>query len=164
MDRKQILIERLQRLFKECDMHIYRIKQVKKKMEPFMPLNQERYKNLTDDEVEHIDQFLFRFGKLQDAMGQKLFRLVLMFLEEDVDGKPFLDILNLMEKLSLIDSADEWRQLREYRNELAHNYEDDPIIASKTINTIYEKIYFLISTYNNMKEYCLSRVKNEVKV
>ena len=79
MDRKQILIERLQRLFKECDMYIYRIKQVKKKMEPFMPLNQERYKNLTDDAVEHIDQFLFRFGKLQDAMGQKLFRLVLMF-------------------------------------------------------------------------------------
>jgi hypothetical protein len=53
---------------------------------------------LSDDEVEHVDQFLFRFAKLQDAIGQKLFKTILLFLREDIEEKPFIDILNLKEK------------------------------------------------------------------
>jgi hypothetical protein len=61
----------------------------------FMPLDAKRYQQLTDDEIEHIDQFLFRFAKLQDAMGEKLFLLILEFLkEENTRNKPFIDILN----------------------------------------------------------------------
>jgi hypothetical protein len=34
------------------------------------------YQNLSDEEIEHIDQFVYRFQKLQDDMGTKLFKSV----------------------------------------------------------------------------------------
>lgn len=68
---------------------------------------------LTDDEIEHIDQFLFRFAKLQDAMGEKLFMLILEFLkEEHTRAKPFIDILNRLEQLGLLDDKNVWLELR----------------------------------------------------
>ncbi len=63
-----------------------------------MPLDRQKYEQLTEDEIEHIDQFLFRFAKLQDAMGQKLFKNIMLFLDEEIENKPFIDILNRMEK------------------------------------------------------------------
>ncbi|ACX95104.1 hypothetical protein [Halothiobacillus neapolitanus] len=116
-----------------------------------MPLDEQKYIALTDDEVEHIDQFLFRFSKLQDSMGQKLFKSILMFLEEDVEDKPFIDILNQLEKLHLIESANDWRTLREDRNELAHQYENEPEPMSAAINRVYERRELLVAIYHRLK-------------
>ncbi len=71
------------------------------------------YLLLGEDDIEHIDQFLFRFSKLQDAIGQRFFKTILMFLQEDVQGIPFIDILNKLEKLKLIQSCEQWHRLRE---------------------------------------------------
>ena len=118
-----------------------------------MPLNKERYQSLSEDEIEHIDQFLYRFSKLQDAMGQKLFKSILLLLDEKVENKPFIDILNRLEKLELLEDANIWRELRDDRNELAHNYEDDPEEASLIINKLFFKKDILIQIYNNIKKY-----------
>lgn len=118
-----------------------------------MPLNKERYENLSEDEIEHIDQFLYRFSKLQDTMGQKLFKSILLLLDEKVENKPFIDILNRLEKLELLEDANIWRELRDDRNELAHNYEDDPEEASLIINKLFFKKDILIQIYNNIKKY-----------
>ncbi|MDD5460316.1 MAG: hypothetical protein PHG00_01585 [Methylococcales bacterium] len=65
------------------------------KISVFMPLDANKYEQLTDDEIEHIDQFLFRFAKLQDSIGDRLFILILEFLkEENIRNKRFIDILN----------------------------------------------------------------------
>lgn len=121
-----------------------------------MPLDKEIYSDLTEDEIEHIDQFLFRFSKLQDAMGQKLFRNILIYLDEDIRGKPFIDILNIMEKLYLLNSSQEWRALRDDRNELAHSYEDEPENMSEAINKLYNKKDLLIAIYQKIKSYYLA--------
>ena len=131
-----------------------------KKMSAIFPLNKEKYINLTDEEVEPIDQFLFRFAKLQDTIGQKLFKIILIFLDEDIDGKPFIDILNLMEKLHLLESAKEWKELRDDRNELSHNYEDEPEEMSETINKLYDKKEILINIYQRIKDYYNNKVTN----
>ena len=150
---KRLINEKLQKIFYECDKHIQRIESASLKIDKVMPLNEKKYIDLSDDEVGYIDQFLFRFAKLQDAMGQKLFKNILLFIDEDIAGKPFIDILNLMEKLSLLQSANIWRELRDNRNELAHNYEDEPELMSETINKLYNKRYILIEIYNNIKNY-----------
>ena len=83
---------RIEKLIVECDKHLKRINSAYLKMSVFMPLDARKYERLTDDEMEHIDQFLFRFAKLQDAMGEKLFLLILEFLkEENTRNKPFID-------------------------------------------------------------------------
>jgi hypothetical protein len=66
---------RIEKVIIECDKHLQRINSAYLKMSVFMPLDASKYAQLTDDEIEHIDQFLFRFAKLQDAMGEKLFLL-----------------------------------------------------------------------------------------
>ena len=116
-----------------------------------MPLTTTKYENLTEDEVEHIDQFLFRFSKLQDAMGQKLFKSFLVSLDEDIENLPFIDILNKLEKIKILDDINIWRELREYRNELSHNYDDDPLITSNIINNLYTKKEIMESIYKKIK-------------
>ncbi len=152
-----IVIEKLEKIFYECDRHILRINNASSKMSNTMPLTKEKFINLSDDEVEHIDQFLFRFAKLQDAMGQKLFKSILLYLNEDIEAKPFIDILNMMEKLHLLESALEWKKLRDNRDELSHNYEDEPEEMSESINILYDKKDMLIGIYNKIKNYYINK-------
>ena len=39
-------------------------------------------------------------------------------------NKPFLDILNQLEAIDII-NVDEWFEIRDLRNEIAHDYEDN---------------------------------------
>ncbi len=143
--------KKLEKIFHECDKHILRIVSATNKMSNSMPLDENKYLNLTDDEVEHIDQFLFRFAKLQDAMGEKLFKTILLFLDENIENKPFIDILNRLEKLELIESANIWRELRSDRNDLSHTYDDESEEMANSINKLYEKKDILIEIYRNIK-------------
>lgn len=109
-----------------------------KKMSPFMPFDTESYASLNEDCIEHIDQFIFRFSKLQDAMGEKLFFTLLSIIDENVKSKTFLDILNRLEELNLLESF-EWKSLRELRNQIAYEYSTriDELVDS--INIPYSK-------------------------
>jgi len=150
--------EKLIKIFNECDKHIIRINSSSSKMKLNMPLNKNKYLNLLDDEVEYIDQFLFRFSKLQDAIGEKLFKTILLYLEENIENKPFIDILNRLEKLELLENIDVWRELREDRNNLAHNYDDDPEETSEVINKLYDKRKVLINIYQQIKNFYNNKV------
>lgn len=152
----QIILERLERIFYECDKHLQRMKSASQKMANFIPLDEQKYIALADSEIEHIDQFLFRFAKLQDSMGQKLFKTMMIFLGEEVEGRPFIDILNQMEKISLIDSANDWKKLRDDRNELSHNYESEPEKISIALNKLYEKKGLIESIYIKLKDVFVS--------
>jgi hypothetical protein len=143
--------QKLLKILNECDKHLLRMNSGYKKMSLFMPLTTTKYENLTEDEIEHIDQFLFRFSKLQDAMGQKLFKSFLVSLDEDIENLPFIDILNKLEKIKILDDINIWRELREYRNELSHNYDDDPFITSNIINNLYSKKELMESIYIKIK-------------
>ncbi len=145
--------EKIERALGECEKHIRRIKSSASEMSSMMPLTEDRYARLNDEEVKVVDQFLFRFSKLQDAIGEKLFRAILILLEEPVEGVPFLDILNRMEKLELIEEARVWRELRYDRNELAHNYEEDADEAARVINSLYDKRDLLCNFYYRIKQY-----------
>ncbi|MDD2660724.1 MAG: hypothetical protein PHY54_13780 [Methylococcales bacterium] len=142
---------RVEKVITECDKHLKRINSAYLKMSVFMPLDAKSYQHLSDDEIEHIDQFLFRFAKLQDAIGEKLFHLLLEFLkEENTRNKPFIDILNRLEQLGILEDKNVWLELRKTRNNIAHQYEDEPEQATEALNAIYvakpilEKIYITL--------------------
>ena len=122
-----------------------------------MPLNKSRYDGLDEDEVEHIDQFLFRFLKLQDAIGQKLFKTILLVLKEEIENKPFIDILNRLDKLELIYDLDTWLELRKIRNSLAHEYEDDSEEISHIINKIYDEKETLKSFFYQIYQFVIDK-------
>lgn len=143
---------RIEKLIAECDKHLQRINGASLKMAAFMPLDAAKYQQLSDDEIEHIDQFLFRFAKLQDATGEKLFILLLEFLkEENIRNKPFIDILNRLEQLGLLDDKNIWLELRKIRNNIAHQYEDEPQAAADALNAIYAAKPILEKIYTSLK-------------
>lgn len=126
-----------------------------------MPLDASRYVRLTEDEVEHIDQFLFRFAKLQDTLGEKLFVLMLTFLEEEnLKSKPFIDILNRLEQLGLLEDKNVWLALRKIRNNIAHQYEDEALQATEALNAIYAATPALAAIYLTLKNRYLAARDN----
>ena len=66
---------KLQKIINECDKHILRMNSAYKKIVASLPLDAESYTKLNEDEVEHIDQYLFRFAQLQDAIGKRFFKV-----------------------------------------------------------------------------------------
>lgn len=150
--RKQEIIERLQREFYSCDKHVLRINEALEALKQILPMTSESYAHLDTEQVRCLDQFIFRFSKLQDAMGAKLFRLVLEYLDEEVSSLPMRDILNRLERYRIIPDADEWNYVRELRNEISHDY---PLLESDTVsvlNELFSKVEVLFGIYGRLKE------------
>lgn len=102
------------------------------------PIQTDHFKSIlgSTEHLAYSDQIIYRFSKLQDCMGAKLFKSVLLFEGENVN-KPFLDILNQLEVLNII-KVDEWFEIRDLRNEIAHDYDNNDEIAMQIINSIFK--------------------------
>lgn len=146
---------KLEKILKECDKHLQRINEAYSDMSAFMPLTAAKYENLSKDDVQAIDQYLFRFSKLQDSIGEKLFRVLLGRFEENTDRLFFLDVIRKLEKYVAMDIADEWHDLRKIRNQLAYEYEDDAIEMANIINLIYAKKEVIENIYLTLKSQVL---------
>ena len=151
MAKKQELLERLSRDFEVCDRHILRIKEALQGLSTEQPLSLDTYGALTPEQVRCIDQFIFRFSKLQDAMGAKIFRNLLAYWDEDITNLPMRDVLDRLERYRIIPSANDWVYIRELRNELSHDY---PLLEADVVtvlNELFQKTDVLLNIYDKMK-------------
>ena len=73
------------------------------------------------------DQIIYRFTKLQDAMGERLVPAALGWLREPHEAWPMRDHLDRLERLGYLD-VETWLQWRDVRNRLAH---EDPDAADQ---------------------------------
>ena len=92
------------------------------------------------EKIKTIDAFIFRFIKLQDFMGDKLFKDILKIVGEYKDNMSLIDILDKLEKLEIIKDADHWINYRAIRNKLTHEYPDNQEEVIEGINLAI--IYF----------------------
>ena len=72
------------------------------------------------EELESIDSLTFKFSRASDIYLQKVLRSIWMLLREDT--VPLIELLNRAEKLMIIVSAEELLQMRDIRNQIAHEY------------------------------------------
>ncbi|MEI7831236.1 MAG: hypothetical protein WCI31_15770 [Prolixibacteraceae bacterium] len=115
----------------------------KSKVGNFIPLNRDNYYLMDEETIGFLDQYIFRFSKLQDSMGSRLFPLTLEALAEPVADMAFIDMLNRLEKLEILDSALSWVQLRKVRNEIAHEYPSSLIERIEGINHLFDMLEML---------------------
>lgn len=154
---------RLSQSMEECGKHIAKINHAVSRMKHYMPLTLSKFKNLSEDDKEHIDQLIFRYSKLQDAMGEKLFPNILKNLKENFENKPFRDILDRLEKLEIIDSADDWDELRKSRNITAHEYSSEDNELADGINRIFNyEVPRIFSIYEKIEDYIKKNI--DIKV
>ncbi len=145
----------VEKLF-ECHQHRERLVKAKEHLRLVMPLRLETYKGLDDVARGFIDQMIFRFSKLQDTMGEKLFPAFLKLLGEEVKSKSFIDRLNRLEELGLL-SKEEWMGLRQDRNEIAHEYSFNQQDVVESINLLYERSERLLSIFEQFYAHCVQR-------
>jgi len=86
------------------------------------------------EKIKTIDAFIFRIIKLQDFMGDKLFKEVLKAVGDYKDNMSLIDILDKLEKLEIIKNADHWINYRAIRNKLTHEYPDNQEEVIEGIN------------------------------
>lgn len=68
----------LRTTIKHCQTHKKRMLYAANKMSKYLPLNEDSYNKLTEDQIQTIDQFIYRFTKLQDTIGKTLFKATLV--------------------------------------------------------------------------------------
>lgn len=97
---------------------------------PFTP---ERAESLEQDPdlAERVDAFVGRYGRLQDTLGDKLLPRLLAALGEPVGAA--MDNLDRAERLGFIPDADEWAAMRRLRNQMVHEYVEDPAILADAL-------------------------------
>lgn len=150
---------RRDKILNECDRHLQRLEFAEEQLKSIFPLDEQKYLKLTEENMQSIDQFLYRFSKLQDTIGEKLIKIIFSLYEENIVKFTFIDMLNTLEKREIL-SVKDWQQLRSIRNELSHNYDDDPLNSSIIINKIYDKKYVLNKIYQNIKK---TLIENETR-
>ena len=151
-DIQNTFIEKLH----ECNQHKNRLLSAKKHLQEYIPIDKSRYAQFNDIDMGFVDQMIFRFSKLQDTMGEKLFPSLLELMGEEVKSKPFIDRLNRIEELGIL-YKNEWMNLRKDRNEIAHEYSFNQDEVIDGINLIFNSAEKLISIYYTFYNYCEER-------
>jgi hypothetical protein len=96
------------------------------------------------------DQLLFRFTKLQDAIGERLVPATLQRLAEPYESWPMRDRLDRLEKLGYL-NVDDWLRWRELRNRLSHEYPDQPELRFATLKAAIVAAHELVAGYRTWK-------------
>jgi len=148
-----LTVIKVQKALQECEIHLKRMHYASNKLSAIMPLDETIYKTLSDEHVEALDQYIFRFTKLQDAVGERLFRLILDLLEEPAKNQPFLDKLNRLEQLGALESKAQWLELRALRNHLTHKYEDDARNMSEAINQVFDSFALITEIFQRSQAF-----------
>jgi len=142
----------------ECDAHIVRIQHALDHLADKLPLTKEIYDYLDDRDIAYIDQIVFRFSKLQDTMGKKIFPLGLVLLGEDVQGLPFIDLLNKLEALGMLPSSSKWMEWREMRNDLTHEYPDVVEDRIDALNNLQNILAEMLNVYANIRKFVNAKI------
>ena len=153
------LEDRIKESILVCDKHLIRLNFASSTIEERFPLDPDTFNALTNTEQAFIDQLIYRFSKLQDIIGKRVFNEVLQLLSEDAEGLPFIDILNKLEHLNIIDDSKTWLKLRQSRNTVTHEY---PTLISDQIeglNVLYSDVDILAKIWENLKAYILQRME-----
>ena len=155
----EILAAKIVSAFSETDAHVLRLLRASEKLNTRFPLTEDGFKRLGDDAIETLDQFLYRFLKLQDSLATRLFPALRSVLSGDQEPQPFLDTLNQLEKAGIVPSVQAWMELRELRNDLAHEYPESVGQTVATLNRLYERWDELKTILDNAHRYHSERIE-----
>lgn len=100
------------------------------------------------DLAERVEAFVGRFGRLQDTVGDKLLPLLLAALGERTAAA--IDNLDRAERLGLIGSADQWMTMRNLRNQMVHEYVEDPVVLTSALQSGHAFVPALIAAADKM--------------
>ncbi|MEA1955366.1 MAG: hypothetical protein U9N02_02600 [Campylobacterota bacterium] len=145
------IYKKLELHLEESTIHINRLLDVLDILEKLYPLDVHKLKLISIENKDKLDVLAFRFAKLQDLLGTKIFREYLAVLQYPTEDKNFLELLKELDKEKIIE-IDIWSEFRGVRNSISHDYpfeEDDKLEA---INYLIKNVRYLINITKNIKD------------
>ena len=136
---------------KESSIHIERLNSVVTTLESVYPLTTDSLEYISLELQDKLDVLAFRFSKLQDLLGSKIFREYLLFLQYPVEGKNFLELLKELEKENILD-IDKWSEFRGIRNNISHDYPSEEEEKIDAINYLIKNVAYLTNITKTIKE------------
>ncbi|MCK5136403.1 MAG: toxin-antitoxin system antitoxin subunit [Bacteroidales bacterium] len=136
-------VDKLNKILKLLEINFERLDYAYSRIELLLPFNASRITNLEAEQISFIDQYIFRFSKIQDIMGEKLFRMILESVEEKIESLAFIDILNKLEQLEVLPDKTKWLYLRKLRNEVSHEYpmvDEEAVVALNSLFNSKKKL------------------------
>ena len=106
-----------------------------------------------------FDAYIKRFASIQDFLGAKIFPLLIEI--SGIGSVKMTEVLYQMEREGVIDSIDNWIELREIRNELEHDYPDELEEALRDLKFCIDGFSLLKSYVQNAKQFA-KRYCNEI--
>ena len=100
------------------------------------------------DLAERVEAFVGRFCRLQDTIGDKLLPVLLNAMGEKTAS--VMDNLDRAEGLGWIVSAEEWLAMRHLRNQMVHEYVEDPVILANALQSGHQFVVVLIEAGEKM--------------
>lgn len=147
MNKKEILKKR----FSKLDKHYTALKEYKLLIDNLLQdtniYQQFTFNTLKPEKRAILDAYLKRFSSLQDFLGAKVFPLILEIA--GIDSSRMSEVLYNIEKEQIIDSLENWIELREVRNELEHDYPEELQEALDDLKFCVESFYKIESYYLN---------------
>ena len=120
-------------------------------VEAMLPL--EDWQALTPDQHESLAAFRVRFSEFQEHLGKTMRALA---IEEEQDVERFGAVLAFMERLNVLDSAEHWKLIRELRNAINHEYEDNTTRLAEFFELLAKETPMLFGYFSRLQEHCAS--------
>lgn len=96
------IYKKLELHLEESTIHIDRLLDVLNILEKLYPLDTRTLKVISTENKDKLDVLAFRFSKLQDLLGTKIFREYLSVLQFPLEDKNFLELLKELDKEKLL--------------------------------------------------------------
>lgn len=112
---------------------------------------------LQPDQHETLAAFRVRFSEYQEHMGKTMKAIA---VEEEKPSEPFTAVLLYMEKLGCIDSVDRWKEIRELRHAVNHEYEEDPSALHDFFAEMIQAAPELLQWHEQLARFCESTYSN----
>jgi uncharacterized protein YutE (UPF0331/DUF86 family) len=101
------------------------------------------------EQQESFEALTSRFARTSDILIQKVFKSIFILLQEDM--KTFIDMANFLERLEIVDKADDLLNIREIRNQIAHEYVEPDV--KSLFRDVLHFVPQLKNIINNVKAY-----------
>jgi hypothetical protein len=137
--------EKIKSMHVIADMHAKRIEDAVQQLKNNFPTTSQSVQHFTEQEILLIEMLTSRFAKLQDYLGANVFDLFFDETGENVNGMTMIDKLHRLEQLYILDDTQQWMEMRKVRNIIEHEYPDNPLLVSNTLNEIYKMCPILIA-------------------
>ena len=144
------IYKKLELHLEESAIHIGRLLDVLNVLEKLYPLNNTVVETMSTENKDKLDVLAFRFSKLQDLLGTKIFREYLSVLQYPVEDKNFLELLKELDKEKII-NIDIWSEFRGVRNSISHDYPFEEDEKLEAINYLIKNVTYLIDITKTIK-------------